>query len=107
MPFGAKLGLQRSPGSFTPLHLVHPGGGLVPQTVLLVQRRHPPLLWQRTAEGRAATRSPQAHAAALDAATARLAQASPCALRSTVPDCTARDVACMHRSSEACRGSVH
>ncbi|KAK9810639.1 hypothetical protein WJX73_006370 [Symbiochloris irregularis] len=65
-----QLGLQRSPGSFTPLHKVHPQGGLVPQMVLLVRRKHPNLMWQRSSDGRAITSSIRAHAAAVEAAQA-------------------------------------
>lgn len=64
------LGLQCSPGSFTPLGLVHPQGGLVPQIVLLVQRKHPNLMWQRTSDGCTTVTSLHAHAAAIEAAEA-------------------------------------
>ena len=68
MPFDCKLGLQRSPGSWAPLHLVLPTGGLVPQIMLLVQRKHPTIMWQRTPEGRPVLQSLKAHAAIQEAA---------------------------------------
>ena len=64
MPFDCKLGLQRSPGSTTPLHLVHHSGGMIPQTLVLIQRKHATIMWQRTADGRAVTQSLRSHSAA-------------------------------------------
>lgn len=79
MPFDCKLGLQRSPSSTVPLHQVHAEGGLLPQTVLLVQRKHPTLMWQRLPDGRVLLQSLTAHAAAQEAAAAQQAQVFACA----------------------------
>ena len=67
---GLRLGLQRDRIMYVPLHMVHPEGGVVPATVIVVQRIYPML--HKDSIG--VMRTPKAHSAAQALAEARLAQ---------------------------------
>ena len=67
---GLRLGLQRDRIMYVPLHMVHPEGGVVPATVIVVQRIYPML--HKDSIG--VMRTPKAHAAAQALAEARFAQ---------------------------------
>lgn len=47
-----------------PLHCIQPEGGALGCTLLVVQRKHPSMVWERLPSGITITRSPQAHTAA-------------------------------------------
>ena len=97
------LGLQRSAGSFTPLGLVHPQGGLVPQMVLLVRRKHPNLMWQRTSDGCPVTTSLRAHVAAVEAAQAGQEQVTDAAMPLIHTACSALNTASFSVRENAAR----
>lgn len=61
---GAKLGWTPYQSVVVPLTAVKPGGGLLPRTMVLVQRRYPPLYWDALADGRHIRRTPRARAGA-------------------------------------------
>ena len=44
MPADSKLGAQKAASAITPLHAVHPQGGLVPMTVCTIQRVMKPVV---------------------------------------------------------------
>ncbi len=60
----AKLGWTPYQSVVVPLTAVKPGGGVVPRTIVLVQRRFPPLYWDTLSDGRHLRRTPRAKAAA-------------------------------------------
>lgn len=50
-PWDEPLGLRRAGTTFKSLNLVHPDGGAVPRTVVVVQRVYPALYWNKSAAG--------------------------------------------------------
>ena len=54
MPEGSRLGAQKAASAFTPLHAVNPQGGLVPMTVVTIQRVMQPVLRAASAADEAA-----------------------------------------------------
>ena len=60
----AKLGWTPYQSVVVPLTAVKAGGGLLPRTSVLVQRRYPPLYWDTLSDGRHIRRTPRAKAGA-------------------------------------------
>ena len=60
----AKLGWTPYQSVVVPLTAVKPGGGLLPRTIVLVQRRYPALYWDTLSDGRHTRRTPRAKAGA-------------------------------------------
>lgn len=57
-----KLGRQCSRTTYVPLGAVRPDGGPIPQTMLVICRRYPRLLWTRLPSGVGMFQTPRAHA---------------------------------------------
>ncbi len=60
----AKLGWTPYQSVVVPLTAVKPGGGLLPRTIVLVQRRYAALYWDTLSDGRHIRRTPRAKAGA-------------------------------------------
>ena len=58
----SKLGQQKHRGVHLPLSAIHPAGGLVPQTDVVIQRKGPVLIWARAPDGTAFMRTQKAYA---------------------------------------------
>ena len=70
-----KLGKQAHRLSYVPLGAVHPSGGTIPQTVVVVLRRYPRLMWTKLPSGVATFQTPRAQATAEQRLHAELTQA--------------------------------
>jgi breast cancer 2 susceptibility protein len=64
-PPGARLGRQPHRSTLVPLSGVRPSGGVVPQTLVVVLRAYPTLVWCKLPSGVAVWQTERAHAAAL------------------------------------------
>ncbi|KAL0024592.1 hypothetical protein WJX77_001215 [Trebouxia sp. C0004] len=57
----ARMGWQKSQRAYVPLHCVHPEGGTLPCTLLVVQRKYPVMMHEKLPSGVPITRSQQAY----------------------------------------------
>lgn len=64
VPYSTKLGRQDHLSTFLPLAAVHPRGGIVPQTLVVVLRRYPRLMWTKLPSGVSTFQTLRAQAAA-------------------------------------------
>ena len=60
----AKLGWQKAQSVLLPLHCVRPDGGLIPCTLIVVQRKYPMMVRERLPSGVVIIRTPEAVRAA-------------------------------------------
>lgn len=68
----AKLGQQAHRSIHLPLNAVHPAGGAIPQTDVVIQRKGPVLMWVRAPDGSSYTTSQRGHAQILKQQEAQL-----------------------------------
>ncbi len=74
----SKLGQQQHRGVHLPLNGIHPAGGPVPQTDVVIQRKGPVLIWARAPDGMAYTRTQKAHAQDAVLQEAHVCKVRPC-----------------------------
>ncbi|KAK9866744.1 hypothetical protein WJX84_001260 [Apatococcus fuscideae] len=72
----AKLGQQSHRSIHLPLNAIHPAGGAVPQTDVVIQRKGPVLMWARAPDGIPYTTSQKGHAHLLKQHEAQLCKVS-------------------------------
>ncbi len=71
------MGWQKSQRAYVPLHCVHPEGGPLPCTLLLVQRKYPVMMHEVLPSGVPITRSQQAYQTAQNQFEIQAANVSP------------------------------
>lgn len=91
----AKLGWQKAQHVYVPLHCVHPDGGAVPCTLLVVQRKFPIMVYEKLPSGCPIARSQPTYQAAqnhyeMQAAKVSISKDSSLQARNLLADYTAR-----------------